>query len=76
VRLGEHTHPIVIDGRFVALAGPARCHLLVDDLSDDELQRVAAMCMCSREVRAGRLDGPFTSELAEQWARIYLALGG
>lgn len=31
-----------------------------------------AMCLCKREVDEGRLTGPFTSELAEQWARLFL----
>ncbi|MGH2944914.1 MAG: hypothetical protein ACRDPC_01350 [Solirubrobacteraceae bacterium] len=66
-------HPIVYDGRLVALAGPRRCHVLVADLDEDELRLVMAMCLCSREVRLGRLPGPYTAELAEQWARILLA---
>jgi hypothetical protein len=69
----EETHPIVYRGRLVALAGPRRCYFLVDDLEPAELRFVGAMCLCSREVREGRLAGPFTSELAERWARIFIA---
>jgi hypothetical protein len=68
----EETHPIVYRGRLVALAGPRRCYFLVDDLEPAEMRFVAAMCLCSREVREGRLPGPFTSELAERWARIFV----
>jgi hypothetical protein len=68
------THPIVCDGRLVALAAPSRCYLLTDELTDEQFQLVTAMCLCSREVRTGRLTGPFTPELAEQWARVFLAL--
>jgi hypothetical protein len=70
------THPIVVDGRLVALAAPTRWYLLTHDLSDRQLRMTAAMCLCSREVRHGRLAGPFTPELAERWARMFLALGG
>jgi hypothetical protein len=70
------TYPIVMDGRLVALAAPTRWYLLTDDLNDAELRLVAAMCLCSREVRRGHLAGPFTAELAESWARTFLALGG
>jgi hypothetical protein len=72
--MDEETHPIVCDGRLVAWAAPSRCYLLTDELTDEQFQLVAAMCLCSREVRAGRLEGPFTTDLAEQWARIFLAL--
>jgi hypothetical protein len=69
-------HPIVLDGRLVALAAAERCYVLTDVLTDPELEFVVAMCLCSREVREGRLAGPFTGELAERWARVYVALGG
>ena len=71
----EDTDPIVCGGRLVALAAPSRCYFLTD-LSEDEFRLVSAMCLCSHEVRAGRLEGPFTTELAEHWAQVYLALGG
>jgi hypothetical protein len=74
VLVDEETHPIVCDGRLVALAAPDRCYFLTDQLTEAQFQFAAAMCLCSREVRAGRLDGPFTVELAERWARIFLAL--
>jgi hypothetical protein len=67
----ERIDPIVLDGQLVALAGPRRCYLLTDDLTPEEVTRVAAMCLCSREVRAGRLNGPFTTELAERWTELY-----
>lgn len=70
------THPIVLDGLLVALAGPTRCYLLANDLTEVELEIVGAMCLCSREVRSGRLDGPFTTEVALRWARIYASLAG
>ena len=67
-------HPIVCDGQLAALAGVDRCYFLTDDLTDEQLRLAAAMCLCSREVRAGRLDGPFTTELAERWADVFLSL--
>jgi hypothetical protein len=67
-------HPILCDGRLVALAAPKRCYFLTDQLTREQLELAAAMCLCSREVRAGRLEGPFTTELAEAWARIFLRL--
>jgi hypothetical protein len=76
VESDHDTHPIVCDGRLVALAGPTRCYFLANDLTDEQLRLATAMCLCSREIRAGRLGGPFTDELAERWARVYLALGG
>lgn len=76
VETEDDTHPIVCDGRLVALAAPARCYFLAADLTAEQFRVASAMCLCSREVRAGRLEGPFTTELAERWARIYLALDG
>jgi len=67
-------HPIVCDGQLAALAGRDRCYFFTDDLTDRQFQLVAAMCLCSREVRTGRLQGPFTTELAERWARVFLEL--
>ena len=67
-------YPIVCDGQLAALAGADRCYFLTDDLTDEQLRLAAAMCLCSREVRAGRLDGPFTTELAERWANVFLSL--
>ena len=67
-------HAILCDGRLVALAGGERCYLLVVDLNYEQVELVAAMCLCSREVRAGRLEGPFTADLAQRWARVFLTL--
>jgi hypothetical protein len=72
----DELHPIIFDGQLAALAGRHRCYFLTDDLTDERYRRVAAMCLCSREVRAGRLEGPFTAELAERWADAFLRLGG
>lgn len=72
----DDTHAIVCDGRLVALAGPRRCYFLTDDLTEEQFRIASAMCLCSREIRAGRLEGPFTVELAQRWAQVYLALGG
>ena len=74
VEFDGDTHAIVCDGRLVALAAPKRCYFLADQLTAEQFRLAAAMCLCSREVRAGRLEGPFTPELAETWARIFLAL--
>jgi hypothetical protein len=74
VESDDDTHAIVFDGRLVALAAPNRCYFLTDELTAEQFQLAAVMCLCSREVRAGRLEGPFTTELAEMWARIFLAL--
>ena len=72
----DETYPIVCDGQLVALAAPARCYFLTSDLTDEQFEIASAMCLCSREIRAGRLDGPFTTELADRWARVYLERGG
>jgi hypothetical protein len=72
----DETHPIVLDGRLVALAARQRCYLLTSDLTAEELATTLAMCLCSREVRAGRLDGPFTTELAERWLELFQSLVG
>ena len=63
---------IVYEGRLVALAGATRCYVLVDDLGPGERRLIAAVWLCSREIRAGRLPGPFTGEPAERWARALL----
>jgi hypothetical protein len=74
VEFDGDTHAIVCDGRLVALAAPKRCYFLTDELTAEQFKLAAAMCLCSREIRAGRLEGPFTTELADKWARIFLAL--
>jgi hypothetical protein len=76
VGFDDDTHPIICDGRLVALAGPTHCYFLTEELTAEQFSVASAMCLCSREVRAGRLEGPFTTELAERWAEIYLALDG
>ena len=62
---------ITFRGEIVAVAGASRCHL-VGDLDPASRWFVAVMCLCRREVDAGRLAGPFTSQLAERWARLVL----
>jgi hypothetical protein len=59
-------------GRAVAVAGRTRCYLAVDDLDEATQNFVAVMCLCKREVDEGRLDGPFSSELAARWARLVM----
>jgi hypothetical protein len=63
---------VVYRDRIVAVTAPRRCYLTVDDLDVASLRFVMAMCLCNHEVLEGRLKGPFTSELAEQWARLIL----
>ena len=58
-------------GRIVALAGRTRCHF-VDDLDPATLNFVMVMCLCKHEVDEGRIEGPFTSELAAKWARLIM----
>ncbi len=60
--------PVVYQGALVAIAGHDRCHVLTDDLDENALRTVLAMCLYMREVVEGRATGPFTSERAEQWA--------
>jgi hypothetical protein len=59
-------------GEIVAVAGATRCYLVADDLDPSACWFVAVMCLCRREVDEGRLAGPFTSALAECWARRVL----
>ena len=66
--------PDRLDGRLAALAGGERCYFLTDDLTHEQFEAVAGTCLCSREVRAGRLEGPFTTDLAQRWARVFLTL--
>jgi hypothetical protein len=68
--------PIICDGQLAALAGRERCYFLTDALTDEQFRLAAAMCLCSREVRAGRLEGPFRPELAQRWAEVFLNLDG
>jgi hypothetical protein len=72
----DELDPIICEGQLTALAGRERCYFLADDSTDDQLRLAAAMSLCSREVRAGRLQGPLTTELAQRWAEGFLGLGG
>jgi hypothetical protein len=63
---------IEYEGRFVAVVGRTRFYMTVDDLGPAAFRFVAVMCLCKREVDEGRISGPFTSELAAQWARLVL----
>jgi hypothetical protein len=65
---------ITYKGELVALASARRAHIVAPWLAakppgDPHLRFVAHMCLCYGEVAAGRLDEPFSSELAERWAR-------
>ena len=62
---------IEYDGRIVAIAGRTRC-FFVDDLDAATLNFVTVMCLCKREVDEGRIEGPFNSELAANWARLVM----
>ena len=63
---------VAFRGEIVAVAGATRVYFARDDLDPASQWFVAVMCLCKREVDAGRLEGPFTSELAERWARLLL----
>jgi hypothetical protein len=70
-------HPVTYDGELVAIAGANRFWLIGGWLEgrrpDDPLMRfVTYMCLWNGEIEAGRVEGPFTSELAETWARLAL----
>jgi hypothetical protein len=69
--------PVEYRGELVALVSRERIHivspwLLDRPAGDPDLRFVAFMCACCGEVLNGRLPGPFTSDLAEAWARIAL----
>jgi hypothetical protein len=66
--------PIEYAGELVALVSSERVHiiapwLLARPAGDPELRFVGYMCACCGEVLAGRLPGPFTSAMAEEWTR-------
>ena len=65
------SHPVIYRNRFVAIAGPSRCHLLTE-LDEGDLRFVLAMCLFNREVQEGRAAGPFSSDRAERWAATVL----
>jgi hypothetical protein len=65
--------PIEYRGELVALVSPRRTHiisprLLQARIGDPDLQFVALMCACCAEVFAGRIPGPYTDALGEEWA--------
>ena len=69
--------PIEYRGELVALASRDRFHIIAPWLAarapgDPELRFVAFMCLCYAQVASGAIPGPFTSELAERWARSAL----
>lgn len=69
--------PVEYRGQLVALASPQRFHIVAPWLlrrpaGDPELRFVGYMCACYAEIAAGHLPGPFTSELAQRWARAAL----
>jgi hypothetical protein len=69
--------PIEYRGELVALVSRDRVHivspwLLNRPAGDPDLRFVTFMCACCGEVLNGRLLYPFTSELAERWARSAL----
>ena len=47
--------------------------LRIAPAGDAELRFVSLMCLCCAEVLHGRLPGPYTPELGEEWARHALA---
>jgi hypothetical protein len=69
--------PIEYRGELVALVSPRRVHiiaprLLAAPIADPELRFVALMCACCSEVLAGRIPGPYTDALGEEWAERVL----
>jgi hypothetical protein len=66
--------PIEYRGNLVALVSSRRVHIVAPGLltrppGDPELRFVAYMCLCCAEVLGGRLPGPYTDALGEEWAR-------
>ena len=70
--MSASTPLIEYEGRFVAVVGRTRFYMAVDDLDPAAVWFVAVMCLCKHEVDEGHIAGPFTSELAAQWARLVL----
>jgi hypothetical protein len=69
--------PVEYRGELVALVSRERVHLISSRMrtlpvGDPELRFVAYMCAYCGEVLNGRLPGPMTSEVAEEWARAAL----
>jgi hypothetical protein len=72
--------PIEYGGHLVALISARRIHIVAPWLlgrpaGDPELRFIAYMCLCCSEILGGRLPGPYTNELGEQWAWRALVLG-
>ena len=69
--------PVEYRGELVALVSRERVHLISPRMrtraaGDPELRFVGYICLYIGEVLNGRLPGPITGELAEQWARAAL----
>jgi hypothetical protein len=74
---GRSLLPVEYQGELVALASADRFHIVAPSLAaraagDAELRFVAYMCLCVREISLGNVYGPFSSALAERWARAAL----
>jgi hypothetical protein len=66
--------PVEYRGELVALVSPRRVHIIAPRLlaaprADADLMFVALMCACCTEILAGRLAGPYTDVLGEEWAQ-------
>jgi hypothetical protein len=66
--------PVEYRGGLAALVSADRVHivapwLLVRPAGDPELRFLAFMCLCAGQVLRGAIEGPFSSRLAEDWAR-------
>jgi hypothetical protein len=73
--------PIEYRDKLVALVSARRTHiisprLLAAPVGDPDLLFVALMCACCSEVLHGRIAGPYTTELGENWARRALDRAG
>lgn len=73
--------PVEYRGELVALASAHRFHIVAPwlatrDAGDPELRFVAYMCLCYAEIAAGRLPGPFSSDMAERFSRMALIDSG
>ena len=69
--------PVSYQGELVAAVSLERLHILAPWLldrpgGDPELRFVAMMCACARQVLTGKLPGPYTEALGEEWARAAL----
>lgn len=48
--------------------------IIADHVADDDRRRVQAMCLYATEIAAGDRPGPYTDQLAEQYADRAIAL--